>query len=66
METQKQKIERMEYYLIEYHGRAFIDSLKIQSGLVKRDWNQDPSGNPERDYLMMLTGAYKAYMFQIA
>ena len=64
METQKEKIERMEYYIAEYYGTSMVETLKIQSGLIKRSWNQDPLGNPERDYLMLLTGAYKVYMFQ--
>jgi len=59
-ETKQEKQERMEYVLIDYYGSNFVEALQLESGLMKRSWNQDPLGNPQRDYLMMLIGAYKA------
>ena len=59
-ETQQEKQDRMEYDLVDYYGSHFVERLQLESGLLKRTWNQDLSDNPQRDYLMMLTGAYKA------
>jgi hypothetical protein len=60
IETPQEKRERIEYILNDYYGSHFVDRLQLESGYVKRTWNQDPAGNPERDYLMMLIGAYNA------